>query len=141
LARTHIVIADNHPEVLDEVCELLSPDYDIVATVANGQELIDSAAQLRPDVIVTDIRMPVMNGLQAAERLRQLGLSAKLVFLTVVAAPAYLKKARDLGARAYVLKIEDFEHLSEAVKAVIAGETYVSPQLKASGWNLDPYIH
>jgi len=141
MARTRILIADDHPQVLQAVRDLLGVEHDIVAAVENGKELVDSAAQLRPDVIIDDVHMPVMNGFEAAEQMHRLGLTAKLVFLTMAAEPPYLRKARSLGATAYVLKIDDFEHLPKVIEAVLANQTYVSPRLQSSGWDLDPIIH
>jgi DNA-binding NarL/FixJ family response regulator len=131
--KTRIVLADDQPGMLLEASALLK-DHDIVAAVENGRILVETAQQLRPDIIITDISMPVMTGFEAAARIRELGLSSKLIFLTVQSAPAYLRRARTLGAEGYVLKTYAPEQLHEAVKAVLTGHTYVSPQLNASAW-------
>ena len=135
MVRKRILIADDHEAMLDEIRGLLDCDHDIVGAVNNGQALVDAARALNPDVIITDISMPVMNGFEAASRLRALGLGCKLIFLTVQSGRAYLKKARQLGAHGYVLKIHAHQQLPLAVSKVLTGETYVSPELSAPGGN------
>lgn len=107
-------------------------DYEIVAEVTNGKSLVEAAQRLNPDLIVSDISMPEMNGFEAAAQLRALGLTTKLIFLSVQSSPAYVRKARSLGAAGYVLKVYAMEQLPEAVSAVLAERTYVSPELETS---------
>jgi DNA-binding NarL/FixJ family response regulator len=133
--RKRIVLADDHIEMLDEVRALLSNDYEIVATAENGQELVRAAQELKPDLIVSDISMPEMTGFEAAAKIREAGLSSKIIFLTVQSAAAYVKKARALGASGYVLKVYTTEQLPVAIASVLTGQFYVSPQLKATGWS------
>ena len=115
--------------MLDEVQSLLKPDYEVVGAVENGADLVEAAQQLKPDLIISDISMPQMTGFEAAAKIRAAGLAAKLIFLTVQSSPAYLKKARSLGADGYVLKVFVTEQLRPAVDAVLAGGSYTSPQL------------
>jgi DNA-binding NarL/FixJ family response regulator len=131
--RRRILLADDQPEILAEARTLLK-DHDIVGAVENGEHLVAAAQRLLPDLIITDISMPRMSGFEAAARIRELGLGAKLIFLTVQSAAGYVRKARTLGADGYVLKTHANEQLLEAVSAVLAGKTYVSPQLKVSSW-------
>jgi len=135
MTRKRILIADDHETMLEEVRTLLHQDYDIVGAVQDGQALALAAQELKPDLIISDISMPVMTGFEAAGKLRAQGVAAKLIFLTVQSGPAYLKKARRLGADGYVLKIHAHEQLSLAVSKVLTGETYISPELPADGWN------
>jgi DNA-binding NarL/FixJ family response regulator len=124
-------LADDQAAVLEEVRALLSRDYEIVAEARNGKSLVEAAQQLNPDLIISDISMPEMNGFEAAARLRALGLTTKLIFLTVQSTSAYVRKARSLGAAGYVLKVYALEQLPQAVATVLAGETYISPQLES----------
>ncbi len=132
--RTRILLADDQPNILQEARALLR-DHEIVGAVENGETLVEAAQRLRPDLIITDISMPLMNGFEAAAKIRALGLGAKLIFLTVQSAAAYVRKARALGADGYVLKTYAHEQLGEAVSAVLTGKTYVSPQLKVPAWS------
>jgi DNA-binding NarL/FixJ family response regulator len=109
---------------------MLLKDHEIVGAVENGENLVEAAQRLQPDLIITDISMPLMTGFEAAARLRDLGVEAKVIFLTVQSSAAYVRKARTLGAQGYVLKTYAHEQLGEAVSAVLTGHTYLSPQLK-----------
>jgi DNA-binding NarL/FixJ family response regulator len=129
LDRKRVLLADDHVAVLEQVGALLARDHEVVGTAANGQALVEAAQKLLPDVIVTDISMPIMNGFEAAAKLRSLGLTAKVIFLSVQSSPAYIKKARSLGASGYVLKLYAAEQLPEAIAVVLAGGTYISPEL------------
>lgn len=131
MSRKRILLADDHVAMLEEVRALLDRDYEIVGAVQNGQTLVEAAQKLNPDLIISDISMPVMTGFEAAAKLRTLGIQAKLIFLTVQSAPAYLKKARSLGADGYVLKAYTNEELTTAVSTVLTGNIYISPQLKS----------
>lgn len=131
MARSRILLADDHAAMHEEVRALLNRDYDIIGAVQNGKSLVEAAQELKPDVIISDISMPVMTGFEAAAKIRELGLAPRLIFLTVQSAPAYIRKARELGAEGYVLKVYTHEQLAAAVSAVLSGKSYVSPQLKA----------
>jgi DNA-binding NarL/FixJ family response regulator len=131
VSRKRILLADDHVAMLDEVRALLEDDYEIIGTAENGETLVEAAQKLSPDLIISDISMPVMTGFEAAAKIRALGLQTKLIFLTVQSTPAYLKKARSLGADGYVLKVYTNEQLPVAVSRVLTGNTYVSPQLKS----------
>jgi len=127
--RKRVLLADDHAAMLEEVQRLLKDDYEIIASVEDGGALVEAAQRLKPDVIVSDISMPVMTGFEAAARIREAGITAKLIFLTVQSSAPYLKKARSLGADGYVLKVYAAEQLSIAVSIVLDGHSYVSPQL------------
>ena len=129
--RKRVLLADDHSAMLEEVRELLGERYEVVGTVADGGALVEAANRLEPDLIISDISMPVMTGFQAAAAIRQSGLACKLIFLTVQSSPAYLKKARALGADGYVLKVYTGEQLTTAVSKVLQGQSYISPQLEA----------
>ncbi|HXY14491.1 MAG TPA: response regulator transcription factor [Terriglobales bacterium] len=131
MSRTRILLADDHAEMLEELRALLEPEYDVIAAVENGQKLVEAATQLNPDLIVSDISMPVMTGFEAAARIREAGIAAKIIFLTVQSSSAYLKKARALGADGYVLKVYTNEQLPVAISSVLTGIPYFSPQLSS----------
>ncbi|MBZ5656287.1 MAG: response regulator transcription factor [Acidobacteriia bacterium] len=132
--QKRILLADDHTVMLEEVETLLKADYNIVGAVENGADLVEAAQRLKPDLIISDISMPVMNGFEAAAKLRAAGITAKLIFLTVQSAAPYVKKARAVGAQGYVLKAYTTEYLPAAVSAVLAGNPYICPQLPQDTW-------
>jgi DNA-binding NarL/FixJ family response regulator len=121
--------------MLDELRVLLDADYEIIGAVENGEKLVEAATALKPDLIVSDISMPVMTGFEAVAKIRESGISTKIIFLTVQSSAPYLKKARALGAEGYVLKVYTNEQLPLAIASVLTGTPYVSPQLKAGSHN------
>jgi DNA-binding NarL/FixJ family response regulator len=133
--RKRVLLADDHTAMLDELRGLLGADYEIVGAVENGEKLVEAASALNPDVIVSDISMPIMTGFEAAAKIRQLGIASRIIFLTVQSSGAYLKKARALGADGYVLKIYTTEQLPAAIASVLTGTPYFSPQLRAGSAN------
>jgi DNA-binding NarL/FixJ family response regulator len=133
--RKRILLADDHAGMLEEVEGLLKADYEIVGSAKNGAELVEAAQRLAPDVIISDISMPVMTGFEAAAKIRAAGISAKLIFLTVQSSAPYLKKARQLGASGYVLKAYTAEHLPAAVASVLSGTTFLCPGLPQNSWS------
>lgn len=126
MARKRILLADDNAEFLEDVQPLLNDTYDIVGAVQDGSALVNAARSLEPDLIISDISMPVMSGFEAASRIRALGLTAKFIFLTVQTSPAYIRKARSVGANGYVIKAHATEQLPRAVSGVLAGETFFS---------------
>jgi DNA-binding NarL/FixJ family response regulator len=133
--RKRILIADDHADMLEEVQRMLKEDYDVVGVVEDGGALVEAAQRLKPDLIVSDISMPVLTGFEAAARIRDAGVVAKFIFLTVQSSNPYLKKARSLGADGYVLKVYAAEQLPTAVSAVLAGQSFFSPQLNQKEGN------
>jgi len=132
MSRKRILLADDHVQMLEEIRALLDKEYEIVGAVQNGKTLVEAAQELKPDLIVSDISMPVMTGFEAAAKIRELGLASKLIFLTVQSSAAYVRKARALGADGYVLKVYTNEQLPVAISSVLTGKPYISPQLQAS---------
>lgn len=127
--KKRILLADDHAEMLEEVRRLLEKEYEIVAAVEDGAQLVDAASKHKPDLVISDISMPVMNGFEAAAKIRGLGLKTSIIFLTVQSTPPYVRKARSLGANGYVLKVYANEQLRLAVAEVLNGGSYISPQL------------
>jgi len=128
MSRKRILLADDHTEMLNEVRALLDGEYEIIGAVENGEKLVKAAKTLKPDLIVSDISMPVMTGFEAVAKIRASGNTVKIIFLTVQSSPAYLKKARALGADGYVLKVYTNEQLPLAISSVLAGTSYFSPE-------------
>ncbi len=111
---------------MEEIFRLLSPEFDVLRAVRHGQALLDAAAELLPDAVVTDVNMPVMDGIVACECLFQRGFHGAVVLLTMHAETALQERAFRAGARAYVLKIDAAEDLIPAVHAALAGRNYRS---------------
>jgi DNA-binding NarL/FixJ family response regulator len=129
MTRARVLIADDHAILLDAFKRLLEPEYDVVGAVTDGQALIHAAESLRPDIVIADISMPRLNGLDAAERLRGRVPEVKLVFLTVNEDPEVAAEAIRRGAAGYVLKKSASAELFEALRRVLRGKTYVTPAL------------
>ena len=106
---------------------LLAGELDIVDTVEDGRALLGAAERLQPDVILLDISMPLLNGLDAARQLAKASPTSKLVFVTMHADPAYVRQAFRAGASGYVVKSSASSHLTEAIAEVLAGRRYISP--------------
>jgi DNA-binding NarL/FixJ family response regulator len=126
------LVADDHRIVAEGLRGILEPTYELVGIVENGRELVDQALALQPDVIVADITMPLLNGLDAMALLQRQDCRSKFVFLTMHKDVTYAAKALRQGAMGYVLKHSASEELLKALKAVFAGEKYVSGEI-ASG--------
>jgi DNA-binding NarL/FixJ family response regulator len=125
--KTKLLLADDHPPLVEAAIAILKPHYDIVGIATDGVMLVSEALRLRPDVIVTDITMPVLNGIEAIHRLRASNFPAKIVFLTIHAEEGFLKACIAEGALGYVLKSRMKTQLIPAVEAALEGKSYVSP--------------
>jgi len=132
--RHRILLADDHAIIIEALRSLLSESYDVVGVVTDGRALLTEATKLRPDVIVLDVAMPLMNGLDAATHLKQLLPNAKVVFLTMKDDPNLAAAALNLGAIGYVLKHSAASELLKAISEVLRGKSYVTPKLKPENW-------
>ncbi len=132
--RPRLLIADDHSIVAEGLRSLLEKSYDVVGVVHDGRQLLAEASRLKPDVIVLDIGMPQLNGLDAGERLKSSLPAAKLVFLTMKDDPNLAAAALRLGAVGYVLKHAAASELLEAVSAVLQGRSYVTAKLRPENW-------
>jgi DNA-binding NarL/FixJ family response regulator len=128
-----VVLADDHRGLLEVVRSLLEIEVDIVECVDNGESLVKGAMKLHPDVIVTDISMPKLGGLEDVDRLRESGCSSKVVFLTVHRDPDFIDAALKTGALAYVLKTSVATDLLFAIQEALAGRVFVSTQATGAG--------
>lgn len=127
-----MLLADDHRPMLDRITTLLADDFSVIGAVTDGDELVDAAGALRPDVIVLDISMPRVNGLDAAARIASRGALPRIVCLTAHEEPDYLRAAMDAGALAYVTKTRLAADLVPAIRAALEGKRFVSPSMSAT---------
>src|SRR5947207_6354407 len=129
MTKPRILIADDHPILAEGLRGLLEPEFEVVGVVADGRELVAAAKKLRPDVIVADITMPSLNGIEAAVQLRDIGVKVKVVFLTMHRDVAYARRAMEAGAAGFVLKHSVAAEVGTAVREALQGRTYVTPMI------------
>ena len=129
MKRLRVLLADDHRIVAEGLRQLLEPEFDLVGVVGDGRALLKAASELKPDVIVTDISMPELNGLDALEELRKVDPDARVVILTMYDKVAFASKALDAGAAGFVLKQSAPEELALAVRSAAAGRTFVTAEL------------
>lgn len=127
MKKPTVILADDHTLVLEGFRRLLEAQCELLATVGDGQALLKAVAQQHPDIVILDISMPVMNGIEAARALKSQCPSVKLLFVTMHADPAYIRAAFQAGASGYILKQSLGDELTQALHAVLRGHTYVTP--------------
>ncbi len=125
--RRRVLLADDHTLLLGAFEKLLEHEYTVVGAVSDGRALLSAAADLRPDVIVLDIAMPLLNGLDAARQLKKTMPKVKLIFLTMNEDPNVASEAFRAGASGYLLKTSASSELSKAIKEALCGRSYVTP--------------
>ena len=124
--RNRVVLADDHPDVLREIRELLTPDFQVLGAATDGVELIHAARACGPDVVISDIRMPRLNGLEACRRILQERLSSAAIILTMYDDRTLLHQAIDAGIQGFVLKVDAGGELIPALRSVLSGAAYFS---------------
>jgi DNA-binding NarL/FixJ family response regulator len=139
MKKPRILLADDHTLFVEALQKVLETDFDLVGSVEDGRALLKAAPRLQPDVILMDLSMPLLNGIDAARQLRRLAPDCKLVFLSMHGDPTYVTEAFRAGASGYVLKRANASELIQAIKAALRGHLYVSPLLAKS--ILDPLLH
>lgn len=127
MSRPRVILAEDHLVVAEGLKALLAGEFDLVEVVEDGRALVEAAIRLRPDVIVADISMPLMNGIEALEAMRQQGLAIPVVFLTMHREGAYARRALEAGAAGYVLKHSAASELLQGLRTALEGGTFVSP--------------
>ena len=127
--RPRVLIADDHRMVAEALTNLLSGEFELVGVVEDGRQLIEAAGKSRPDVIIADITMPHLNGIDALTRLREEGNQVPVVFLTMHRDVTFARRALDAGASGFVLKHSAPAELIAALHAALEGKTYLTPQL------------
>lgn len=132
MMRPRIFLADDHSLLLEAFSNLLEPKYEVVGTATDGRKMLQMVTKLLPDVVLMDIAMPNLNGFDAGEKLKKKLPDVKLVFLTVNEDPDMVTEAFRIGANGYLLKSSAASELFQAIEAVLASKSYVSPQISES---------
>ncbi len=130
MSRTKVLLADDHTLLLEAFKGLLEPESEVVGAVGDGRALLKAARALNPDVIVLDIAMPLLNGLEAARQLQEISPQAKLIFLTMNPDPDMAAEALRLGASGYLLKTSAASELTKAIRDALRGLKYITPTIK-----------
>ncbi|HEU4387178.1 MAG TPA: response regulator transcription factor [Blastocatellia bacterium] len=130
MEQVRVLIADDHEDMLESICDLLEPEFSVVGAVRDGHALVSAAEDLQPDVIVTDISMPQMNGIEAAKEIIRRNPRSKIILITVHNNASLVKEGFAAGVLGYVLKMKASQELSRAVNEVVQGNRYVSPLIK-----------
>ncbi len=129
MTRARVLIADDHRIVADGLRGLLEPEFELVGSVEDGRALLAAVKELSPDVVVADISMPLLNGIEAALQLRKSGSKTKVIFLTMHPDVIYAMRAFDAGAAGFVLKHSAASELVTAIRECLEGRTYITPLL------------
>jgi DNA-binding NarL/FixJ family response regulator len=127
MSKSRVLIADDHKIVVEGLKKLLSSDFDVIGAVADGRELLAASEKLHPDVIVADISMPNLNGIEAVRQIKKLHEEVKVVFLTMHPDVTYAASAFKAGASGYVLKHSAPDELVTAIREALQGRTYITP--------------
>ena len=131
MRRIRILLADDHPLTLEGIRVFLEPHFERISTVSDGRALVEEALRQKPDLIILDVTMPLLNGIDAAIQIRKSLPEVKMLFVTMHVDPAYLEAALGAGATGYVLKSAAREELLEAATRVLNGDIYVTPSLSS----------
>ena len=130
MARIQILVADDNDAVLGEIRELLGEEFEIIGTVSNGQDAVEAVLRFDPDVVVLDMAMPILDGIQAASRIRESNARTKILFLTIQENPDYVSAAFAAGATGYITKRRLLSDLAYAIREVAEGGTFLSSTLR-----------
>ena len=130
MTKPRIILADDHRIVLEGLRSLLADEFDLVGTAGTGRELVDLCRTLQPDLVVADVSMPQLNGIEAASQIRKLSAATRIVFLTMHPDITYATQALGTGALGYVLKHAASDELVTAIREALRGRTYISPALR-----------
>jgi DNA-binding NarL/FixJ family response regulator len=131
MTRIRVLLADDHTLVLEGLKRLLAADFELVGMVENGRELLAVASKLKPDVVLLDISMPLLNGVEAARQLKKIRPDVKIIFLTMHAEKTYVHEAFNAGASGYLLKRSAASELVLAIQEVAKGRLYLTPLIAA----------
>lgn len=127
MEKPRILLADGHSYFSELVEQLLQPTHEVIGKVRDGRALLDAALQLKPDIIITDISMPIRNGIETLDELQRLGCQSKVIFLTVHSDPDFVRRCLAGGAFGYILKERLATDLLPAVQEVLSGHLFISP--------------
>jgi DNA-binding NarL/FixJ family response regulator len=129
MKRISILLADDHTMFCAALQKLLEPEYEVIGRVGDGRSLVKTAVELKPDLVLADVGMPILNGLDAGREVKKLLPKTKVIFLTMNPDPMIANEALQLGASGYLLKNSEGEELLQAVHDAVRGMTYVTPQI------------
>jgi len=130
VARPRLVLADDHPEIIDELHTLLGHEFEITCSVSDGGALVKAVSELNPDVVVTDVYMPGIDGIEASTRILKQAPKTIVLMLSMHSEPSLVGKALANGVRGYVLKLDAGEELGPAIWAVLKGGIYLSRSIQ-----------
>ncbi|HWZ90415.1 MAG TPA: response regulator transcription factor [Polyangiaceae bacterium] len=129
MSRVRVLLADDHRILVEGLKSLLVPEFDLIGVVEDGRAMVEAAKTLRPDVIVADITMPHLNGMEALEEIKKFDPNVRVIFLTMHRDVAYARRALEAGAAGFVPKNSALHELVLAVRAAAQGRTFISPTL------------
>jgi len=127
MRKPRILLGDDHALVLEGFRRILEGHYELVGTVGDGRALLEAAKSMHPDIVILDISMPLLNGIDAAAQLKKICPKAKIIIVTMHADTDYVRSAFEAGASAYVLKRSAVDELEQAIRAVLEGHSYITP--------------
>jgi len=127
MPKPRVLLADDHVLVLEGFRRILQERYELVGTVGDGYALLAAAKTVQPDVVILDISMPLLNGIETAAQLKKICPAAKIIVVTMHAGADYVRSAFEAGASAYVLKGSAVDELEQAIRAVLGGLSYITP--------------
>ena len=127
--KPRILLADDHRIVAEGLRSLIEPEFELIGTVEDGRALVVAANELKPDVIIVDISMPLLNGIEAVHQIRKTNKEVRIIFLTMHPDVSYVASAFEEGALGYVLKHSAPAELNKAIRNVLRGKKYVTPLL------------
>jgi DNA-binding NarL/FixJ family response regulator len=127
MRKPRILLADDHALVLEGFRRILEGHYELVGTVGDGRALLEAAKTMQPDIVILDVSMPLLNGIDAAAQLKKICPKAKIIIVTMHADTDYVRSAFEAGASAYVLKRSAVDELEQAIRAVLEGHSYITP--------------
>jgi DNA-binding NarL/FixJ family response regulator len=130
--RASILLADDHAILAEGVCRILQPEYNVVGIVSDGRDLVETAIRVQPKIVILDIGLPLLNGIEAARQIRELLPFARIVVLTQQTGRSYVQEAFRAGAQAYLLKQAAASELLNALRDVQQGRYYISPQMMSA---------
>jgi DNA-binding NarL/FixJ family response regulator len=127
MPKPRVLLADDHALVLEGFRRILQEHYELVGTVGDGYALLAAANTVQPDIVILDISMPLLNGIDTAAQLKKICPTAKIIIVTMHAGADYVRSAFEAGASAYVLKGSAVDELEQAIRAVLQGHSYITP--------------
>lgn len=125
-----VLLADHHPIVIEGLRRVLAPEFEIAGEVKDGRALVAAVETLQPDIIIAEISMPLLNGIEAVRQIRKMNRKVKIIFLTMHPDVNFAAEALRAGCSAYILKSSSVAEIREAVRQALRGRSYVTPSIK-----------